>query len=94
MEVKLGELELTDCAEISLDSSAVSAFDTTGAWLIERLRLAAQDHGIQFSHIDDDDRRARLVKVIAQDATVDAHAGAGVLRDLSWQVGRRVDCHR
>lgn len=69
-ELALGELDLSGVDGIDVDSSAVSAFDTAGAWLIERLRLEAERRAIAFQHLDADPSRRRLVEVIRLDEDV------------------------
>ncbi len=65
VEQELGRLDLNGCRKLNVDSTAVAGFDTAGAWMIERLRLAANSKSIVFHHVDADQRRARLVQVIA-----------------------------
>ncbi|NKB52719.1 MAG: organic solvent ABC transporter permease [Rhizobiaceae bacterium] len=67
VEQELGKLDLNGCRNLKVDSTAVAGFDTAGAWMIERLRLAANKNSVEFHHFDADQRRARLVQVIALD---------------------------
>ena len=62
---KLEKLDLVGCKSLQVDSSAVTALDTAGAWMIERLRLNAASQSIPFQHHDSDERRAEFVRVIA-----------------------------
>ena len=66
VDIALGDLDLSQATSIRIDSSAATSFDVAGAWIIERLRLAAERHAISFVHHDDDMRRLRLVEVIEQ----------------------------
>ncbi|MGI9365730.1 MAG: MlaE family lipid ABC transporter permease subunit [Rhizobiaceae bacterium] len=71
---RLEKLNPSQYTSLTVDTSAVADFDTAGAWLVERLRLACEKSSIDFRHVDSEPRRARLVKVIAQDQ--DSHAKA------------------
>ena len=62
---KLSKLDLAGCQSLQVDSSAATALDTAGAWMIERLRLGAEKQSIPFQHHDSDDRRVEFVRVIA-----------------------------
>ncbi|MEP0944273.1 MAG: ABC transporter permease [Rhizobiaceae bacterium] len=66
VDVALNELDLDQCKSLTIDSTAAISFDTAGAWMIERLRLAAERHDIDFVHHDEDRRRSELVEVITQ----------------------------
>jgi phospholipid/cholesterol/gamma-HCH transport system permease protein len=64
---ELGNLPLEGLGAVSINSSGVTDFDTAGAWLIERLRLACVQAAVRFEHQDADPRHSRLVQVIAQE---------------------------
>jgi phospholipid/cholesterol/gamma-HCH transport system permease protein len=66
VDIALSDLDLKQCTRLEIDSSQATSFDTAGAWMIERLRLAAERLDIEFVHHDDDQRRSRLVEVIEQ----------------------------
>ncbi|EFL90395.1 ABC transporter permease [Ahrensia sp. R2A130] len=51
-------------AKLVLNTTAATQLDTSGAWLIERLRQRVEEAGIAFSHEDDEPRRQQLVDVI------------------------------
>ncbi len=63
---QLNSLILQGCQSLVIDTTAVTRFDTAGAWMVERMRRAANKLGIAFTHTDKDSRRSRLVNVIAQ----------------------------
>ncbi|MEM8572989.1 MAG: ABC transporter permease [Pseudomonadota bacterium] len=47
-----------------LNTTETTQLDTSGAWLVERLRKRVEDAGIAFTHEDDDPRRRELIEVI------------------------------
>ena len=74
---KLEKIDPGQYKSLTVDTSGVSDFDTAGAWLVERLRLACEKSSIDFSHTDNEPRRARLVQVIAQEQESHAKAKSG-----------------
>ncbi|MEL6750565.1 MAG: ABC transporter permease [Pseudomonadota bacterium] len=69
---------------ITFDTSGISLMDTSGAWLIERLRRHADDHGIRFEVIVSPDAGTGigLMDVLAEheqpEVYVRAHQGASL----------------
>ncbi len=66
-ENALGQVDLEGCPALVADTGRITRFDTAGAWLIERIRLACVARSIEFRQEDWDKRRIELVRVIAQD---------------------------
>lgn len=65
-EQVLAGVDLENCPALIANTSSITRFDTAGAWLIERMRLACLARSIPFEHQDEDRRRVELVRVIAQ----------------------------
>lgn len=89
VDTQLRSLESRDATAIEIDTSAVTAFDTSGAWLVERLRQACENRSIKFSHHDDEAKHQRLVEVLtesrrehADDAREQTNTGRNYLEDL------------
>lgn len=57
--------------ELEIDTNNVAAFDTAGAWLVERSARQIEDAGQSFRHIDEDPKRLSLVKVLAEHRSAD-----------------------
>ncbi|MEM9678040.1 MAG: ABC transporter permease [Pseudomonadota bacterium] len=68
-DTKLRELETESFPGILFDTNSVFQLDTSGAWLVERLRRAAQAQGATFQHIDGEVRHTRLTDVVREDET-------------------------
>ena len=64
VDSQLSAIKYDDAKSVSFDTSGVSAFDTGGAWLVERVRRRAEELGIPFTHIDGSDTRNELVDVV------------------------------
>ncbi len=73
-----------------IDTSAVDNFDTAGAWLVERLRRASHAAGKAFQHIDDDDRRIELARVVQVDDDGLASSNPARSSNLIADLGRVV----
>ena len=74
---------------VTIDTTEVMSMDTSGAWLIERLRLFCESHNAKFKHRDSDSRRLRLVEVVRlsdsddPSPTVDFVSGNVITRGVS-----------
>jgi len=67
VDTKLREFEETAFPGVVFDTNEVSQFDTSGAWLVERLRRKAAERGVSFDHVDDESRHTRLTDVVRED---------------------------
>jgi len=68
---KMRQLEMSEFPAVVIDTTNVTAFDTGGAWLIERLRERAVDRNCSFEHRDTDATRLELAKVVRFSSQLD-----------------------
>ncbi|MEM1040492.1 MAG: ABC transporter permease [Pseudomonadota bacterium] len=68
-DTKLRALESETFPGIVFDTNSVFQLDTSGAWLVERLRRAAKARGVAFEHVDGELRHTRLTDVVREDET-------------------------
>ena len=66
-DADLREFEQKLPKKLIADTSAVRSFDTSGAWLIERLRRQSQSQSTSFEHRDDNEKHRLLVEVVKPD---------------------------
>ncbi len=61
---RIREIALDGSSVLKVDTSQVTAMDTAGAWLIERLRRRAEDAGLTFEFADDKAVGSALISVL------------------------------
>lgn len=64
---RLRSLETEAFPALIVDTNGVDRLDTSGAWLVERMRRRALKNGVPFEHIDRQTRHTRLTQVVRDD---------------------------
>lgn len=60
----LRELKFGSAHKLIIDTRQTQEFDSSGAWLVERTRRAAQENGLEFEHQPADAHQSQLLEVI------------------------------